>query len=254
MRASSQLCLLAAALFLRLPMASATTQLEARGLEAQAFHISSEGSVEGVSVEKNGMGGIEEVFRAAGKPPVPVEMFVMSKCPDARDCVAKLVLPVMARLYDTGKLALQPTFIGTPDDSNGGMACMHGPDECLGNIIELCAYKLYKSEPKRWLGFIYCMGNNYREIPKDEHVASCAREFGLNVELLGQCASSDEMDQGMEMLRTSARRAMQLRIKTSCTLTINGKTACVRDGGAWKGCSGSVDDIVEQIQKAYDSQ
>ncbi|KAK6539704.1 hypothetical protein TWF694_009907 [Orbilia ellipsospora] len=191
---------------------------------------------------------------APKKTPVDVEMFVMSKCPDARDCVAKLVLPVMAKVYESGIISLRPTFIGTPDDSNAGMACKHGPDECLGDIIELCAYEIYKPEPQRWLGFINCMGKDYQNIPEDGFVKGCAMEYGLDFDKLEECASSEDKDKGIDLLRTSAKRAIQLGIHTSCTITIEGKNVCVRDGGMWKGCSGKPEDLIAQIQRAYDNQ
>ncbi|KAF3907701.1 hypothetical protein AA313_de0207720 [Arthrobotrys entomopaga] len=191
---------------------------------------------------------------APKKSPVDVEMFVMSKCPDARDAVAQLILPVMAKVYESGILNLRPTFIGTPDDSNAGMACKHGPDECLGDIIELCAYELYKPEPQRWLGFINCMGQDYQNIPEDGFVKGCAMEYGLDFDKLEDCASSEDKDKGIDLLRTSAKRAIELDIQTSCTITIEGKTVCVRDDGMWRGCSGKPEDLIAQIQKAYNGR
>ncbi|KAK6495399.1 hypothetical protein TWF481_003422 [Arthrobotrys musiformis] len=188
------------------------------------------------------------------KPPVEVEMFIMSKCPDARDCVRDLVLPVMAQLYDSGIINLRPTYIGKPDDSNAGMACMHGPDECLGDILELCAYELYKDSPQRWLGFINCMGQKYQNIPQDEYVSDCALEYGIDFDQLERCAASEDENRGMELLRTSARRAIDRGISTSCTVTVNGKTVCVRDSGQWKGCTGSKEDLVQEVQHAYDNE
>ncbi|EPS44895.1 hypothetical protein H072_1115 [Dactylellina haptotyla CBS 200.50] len=192
--------------------------------------------------------------RALVNSPVDVEMFVMSKCPDARDCVKDLVLPVMAQVYESGILTLRPTYIGTPDDSNAGMACKHGPDECLGDILELCAYELYKDDPKRWLGFINCMGQQYQDIPQDEHVQNCAMEYGLDFQELETCAASEDPNRGMELLRASARRAIQLGISTSCTVTVNGKKVCVRDSATWKGCSGKPEDLVVEIKRAYEDQ
>lgn len=157
----------------------------------------------------------------------------------------------MAKIYDSGILSLKPTYIGKPDDANAGMACMHGPDECLGDILELCAYEDYKDNPKIWLGFIHCMGQNYRKIGDDEFVHGCAKDYGIDFENLQECAASTDPDRGMELLRTSARRAQQLGIQTSCTITINHEKACTRDGGQWKDCTGKPDDLVQEIQNAY---
>ena len=160
----------------------------------------------------------------------------------------------MAQLYDSGIITLRPTYIGTPDDSNAGMACKHGPDECLGDMLELCAYELHKDRPQMWLGFINCMGQNYQEIPQDAHVSNCASEYGLSFEQLERCAASEDENRGMELLRASARRAIDRGISTSCTVTVNGRTVCVRDDGQSKGCTGSKEDLIQEVQHAYDNE
>lgn len=58
---------------------------------------------------------------------VPLEAHIMSKCPDAKDCLQKLILPSMMRVVDKVNFTL--SFIGTPTE-NDGIACMHGPEEC----------------------------------------------------------------------------------------------------------------------------
>jgi len=58
---------------------------------------------------------------------VPLEAHIMSKCPDAKDCLKELVLPVMQRVHDKVNFTL--SFIGKPTEDDG-VACMHGPAEC----------------------------------------------------------------------------------------------------------------------------
>lgn len=41
---------------------------------------------------------------------VPLEIHVMSKCPDARDCLQKLILPTMVEVSD--KVNFTMSFIG----------------------------------------------------------------------------------------------------------------------------------------------
>ncbi|KAK6335484.1 hypothetical protein TWF696_002258 [Orbilia brochopaga] len=245
MRTPTQaLCLLAPLLL--------TSQAVLASPSFEAVHINYDGSVEELPVVRTNSAPVQA---AAGKSPVPVEMFVMSKCPDAKDCVANLVVPVMSRLFESGKMILKPTYIGTPDDSTGGIACMHGPGECLGNILELCAYEKFKADPKKWLGFTNCMSQDYRNIPDTTLMENCAREYGMDPKVLSDCAASTESKEGVELLRTSARRAMSLKVKTSCTLQVMGKTVCVRDGGEWKeGCNGNVDEMVKLIEEQYNKQ
>jgi hypothetical protein len=48
---------------------------------------------------------------AGTKALVPLEAHIMSKCPDAQDCLRMLVLPTMQRVID--KVNFTMSFIGT---------------------------------------------------------------------------------------------------------------------------------------------
>lgn len=61
---------------------------------------------------------------------VPFEAHIMSKCPDARDCLRTMVLPAMQRVID--KVNFTMSYIGTPT-ANDGVECMHGPEECTSS-------------------------------------------------------------------------------------------------------------------------
>ncbi|KAL5086060.1 hypothetical protein Trisim1_009687 [Trichoderma cf. simile WF8] len=81
---------------------------------------------------------------------VPFEAHIISKCPDTRHALRNLILPVMQKIHD--KVDFKLSYIGKPT-ANGGVDCKHGPSECIGNIIELCAHELYP-DPKIYLGFV----------------------------------------------------------------------------------------------------
>ncbi|KAK0643441.1 hypothetical protein B0T16DRAFT_459585 [Cercophora newfieldiana] len=138
---------------------------------------------------------------------VPLEAHIMSKCPDARDCLRDLVLPVMQKAHDKVNFTL--SFIGRPAD-NDGVACKHGPEECLGNIIELCAQELYP-DPKSFLGFTMCMTRDYKHIPQRSLVEDCALEHALDFDELNQCATKDDGAFGVGMLRKSVKRSSEVR-------------------------------------------
>lgn len=59
---------------------------------------------------------------------VPFEAHIMSKCPDAKDCLRMMVLPAMQRVIDKVNFTL--SYIGTPT-ANDGVDCKHGPEECM---------------------------------------------------------------------------------------------------------------------------
>ncbi|KAI1264181.1 hypothetical protein F5Y18DRAFT_86703 [Xylariaceae sp. FL1019] len=133
---------------------------------------------------------------------VPLEAHIMSKCPDAKDCLKEMILPAMIRVVDKVNFTL--SYIGTPT-VNDGVQCKHGPAECMGNIIELCAQELYW-DPKIWLGFTMCLTRDYSHIPQRELVQDCALEHAVDFDKLNECATRDDGAFGMSMLRRSVER------------------------------------------------
>lgn len=131
----------------------------------------------------------------------------MSKCPDAKDCLKDMVLPAMMRVIDKVNFTL--SYIGTPTE-NDGVACKHGPGECMGNILELCAHHLYP-DPKIYLGFTMCLTRDYKSIPQRELVEDCALEHAIDFEKLNDCAAKDDGAIGMGMLRESVQRTANVR-------------------------------------------
>ncbi|KAG5926313.1 hypothetical protein E4U42_003432 [Claviceps africana] len=133
---------------------------------------------------------------------VPLEAHIISKCPDTQDALRELILPVMQRVYD--KVDFKLNYIGTPT-ADDGVECKHGPSECMGNIIELCARELYP-DPKINLGFIMCLTRDYSHIPDRALVEDCALEHAVDIKALNDCATKDDGAHGMELLRTSVER------------------------------------------------
>jgi hypothetical protein len=83
---------------------------------------------------------------------------------------------------------------------------MHGPEECMGNIVELCAAELYP-DPKIYLGFTMCLTRDYDEIPQRSLIEDCALEHSMDFAKLNECATRDDGGFGMGMLRNSVRRS-----------------------------------------------
>ena len=160
-----------------------------------------------------------------------------------------LILPTMQRAVDKVNFTL--SYIGTPTD-NDGVSCKHGPSECLGNIIELCAASLYP-DPKIYLGFTMCLTRDYKDIPDKSLMSDCALEHGIDFEKLSECAEEDNGAKGVGLLRDSVRRSTEAGVTKSCTVRLDDEVYCVRDGGVWQDCpSGAgVNDLVLAIEKKY---
>lgn len=128
---------------------------------------------------------------------------------------------------------------------------MHGETECLGDMLSLCADNLYSNDTKVSLGFSTCLIMSYARIPQRELVESCALEHGVDFQKLNGCIS--EEGKGLDLLRASVERSLAAGATTSCTVRLEGKQWCVRDGGQWKNCdSGSeTGDLVKEVEKLY---
>ncbi|KAI9705446.1 MAG: hypothetical protein M1836_006201 [Candelina mexicana] len=210
-----------------------------------------------VSFESNQLAqpGSETILKDPGglssKRKVPLEAHIMSKCPDAKDCLHDLVVPAMQRIHD--KVDFKLSYIGRTTDRDDGVECKHGPSECLGDMIELCAAQVYPS-PQMYLGFTMCLTRNYEDIPQRSLVEDCSLEHGMDFDKLNQCVSSDDGN-GVALLRTSVERSANASVQISCTIRLDEKKRCVRDGGEWKDCEGGhrVDDLVRDVNKLYDA-
>jgi Gamma interferon inducible lysosomal thiol reductase (GILT) len=126
---------------------------------------------------------------------------------------------------------------------------MHGPSECLGNMILLCAEELYP-DPKLSLGFANCLISDYHDIPQRDLVESCAMEHSLDFKKINGCISEEGKAQGL--LRDSVERSAKAKIKTSCTIRLQGKDWCVTDGKKDCNDGANLDGLVKDVKTAYE--
>ncbi len=178
---------------------------------------------------------------------VPLEAHIMSKCPDARDCLRDLVVPAMEKVVDKVNFTL--SYIGSVDDDDN-VQCKHGQTECLGNMLSLCAGYLYPDNVKMSLGFSTCMILSWQKIPSREMVQGCSLEHGISFEDLNACVS--EGGKGMELLEESVERSEKAGVTKSCTVRVDGQKWCIRDGAEWKDCPDGHN--VKDLVKAVDSR
>ncbi|KAL2820580.1 ankyrin repeat-containing domain protein [Aspergillus cavernicola] len=204
---------------------------------------------------------------------VPFEAHIMSKCPDARDCIRELVVPTMEQVSD--KVDFELSFIASVSNKSSDVECMHGPGECIGNMLMLCAANLpfplegstARTPTVRYLGFATCLISSYTDIPDRTLVEQCALEHGIEFDALNECVSKQDDDpnkgpqgehplSGVSLLRNSARHSAELGVRTSCTVRLDDTVWCVRDGGVWKDCAeegngSQVSVLVEEIKRLW---
>ena len=137
-------------------------------------------------------------------------------------------------------------------NEDDGVQCMHGQTECLGNILMLCAASEYP-DAKLYLGFANCLVSDYTEIPSQTLAEDCALEHGLDFGTLNECMSRDSGGYGMGLLRDSVLHSKEVGVQTSCTVRLNDKVRCVRDGGQWKHCDEgeTPEDVIQDVERLY---
>ncbi|KAG6854792.1 hypothetical protein C0991_001219 [Blastosporella zonata] len=186
---------------------------------------------------------------------VPVQLGVMSRCPDALLC-ENVFNQVLKKVSDRVDISL--VYVAKIDENEQvfGVKCMHGLEECAGNIQQLCVAKY---EPSAWWEFIQCQNYEGRsEIGNPNLTLKCANAVGIDWEnsAAAECAGLDGSGTGSEgitLLKESVIRGHKLGIEKSCTILINGEQVCIHDG-TWKNCQNghSVNDFVKQINAEYD--
>ncbi|PPQ98506.1 hypothetical protein CVT24_003997 [Panaeolus cyanescens] len=187
---------------------------------------------------------------------VPVQLGVMSQCPDALLCETTFDR-VLEHVDDKVDLSLVYVARIDPSQPDFGVWCMHGPKECAGNIQQLCVFK--HAPFNKWWEFVQCQNYEGRyKIGEPDIAFKCAKIVGIdwNESGVGQCAGSDasgKAAEGIRLLQESAILGKQLGIEKSCTVLINQKPVCIHDG-SWKSCENGheVSDFVWQIEKEYE--
>lgn len=187
---------------------------------------------------------------------VPVTLGVMSQCPDAMLCesVFDQVLKKVMNIVD-----MTLTYVGQLNSSvpDFGVECMHGPDECAGNVQQLCVAKY--TTARKWWSFVQCQDYQGREqVGKPDIALKCAKTAGIDwVDGgAGKCAGVDGSGKGAEgvkLLQESVQATKAFGISKSCTILINGRQVCIHDR-VWKQCQAghTSSDFIRQIHNEYE--
>jgi len=115
-------------------------------------------------------------------------------------------------------ISLTEAFVGE-DDGNGNFECMHGPQECQGDIIELCAYNVtYPASQYGWWNMSVCMQSDYNNIP--DNAQNCAQQAGLDWNKINSCANSAL---GNQLMSDSIAYSNKMGVSATPTIFINGQ-------------------------------
>ncbi|KIY98459.1 hypothetical protein MNEG_9504 [Monoraphidium neglectum] len=188
---------------------------------------------------------------ALPKEKVLLELFVMSKCPDASYCEHYLQETV-EKLSDI--VHVRTEYI-MQVDNKGGITCKHGDEECAGNLVQLCVGRHTPPDHNfDWFyRFLTCSWDSGLPVSSPELVTTCLDKVGASDAARTAVQRCIAGPQGRGLLYASAAVVARRGVVHSCTVAVDKRQRCVRDGGEWYDCPGGSDvaDFERSICDAY---
>ncbi|CAG8482351.1 10858_t:CDS:2 [Funneliformis mosseae] len=161
----------------------------------------------------------------------------MSRCPDAVECEA-IMAEVAKEVNDIS--TFKTNYIATLNSSAiYGATCKHGDLECKAIPNDLIFFN-----------YLLCTHRSLNLIGSHKWAKQCSEEVGQDYGPIDECVNSDI---GLNLFIESVKRAKDYQANKSCTIFINGKKRCIKDG-SWYDCpkGHSVKDFINSIKNAYD--
>ncbi|KAG1671369.1 hypothetical protein FOA52_002979 [Chlamydomonas sp. UWO 241] len=178
---------------------------------------------------------------------VPIDLFVMSRCPDALDCENRMDEVLKA----VGSIAtVHMHYIANVSDEPGvPPVCKHGPIECAGNVQQLC---VQMHAPAALWPFVRCQDASPQDIGEPPLAKKCLDEVAALVsdKESYNCMSCFKDGEGASLLAASGRKTRDLGVRWSCTVWVAGSDKCAdASGGPWRTCESgtSTEDYVATV-------
>jgi hypothetical protein len=116
------------------------------------------------------------------------------------------------------------------------VSCMHGKRECVGNKLQMClqAHIPTDKTPAEYLDILKCQGQG--DVTEIKELKLCMKNGGVPDEVQEKVAACAAAAEGDQLMVQSAQLVKERDVKKSCTVYIDGKRRCVRDGGVWYDC------------------
>lgn len=183
---------------------------------------------------------------------VKVEIYKMSRCPDAQFIETQLFDAIMDRMHTIA--AIQLHFIASVVDYKL-VVCKHGKLECAGNKQQLCVQAhagLDANNYESMWKFIQCQDADPTHIGELELAEQCLADTVEPdlAEMVRECMNGKE---GEGLLRGDVEVAKWTGVKKSATIFVEGVKRCVYDGGEFSECNEGHEeqDFVDSICAAY---
>lgn len=123
---------------------------------------------------------------------IPIDFYMEAECPGCKAFTTGILTDTLNAVGDWVTLNAIP--YGNANLNNSIIACQHGPDECIGNKIELCMMKQYGKggDWKAWYPAFKCIEASY-DSPENAS-KTCLPDSGMDRQAILDCAKGNEGD------------------------------------------------------------
>lgn len=130
--------------------------------------------------------------------------------------------------------------------------CMHGDVECTGNKHQLCLqHHLPAADNRLFYKALLChAGGAVSSVP---HLTTCMTSAGVSPGVQAEVLKCIDGTLGQQLQAKSAKKVVTNSVKKSCTMFVDGKKRCIRDGGRFYDCPGgsTTQDFIKTICDAH---
>ncbi|CAG5132989.1 unnamed protein product [Candidula unifasciata] len=121
---------------------------------------------------------------------VNIGLYYESMCGGCQEFFTTQLYPTFQKLSSIMNVTLVP--YGNTEETKVGdhweFDCQHGPDECLGDIIETCTIAIVKTLAN-YIPFINCVEGS--KVTPKEAAEKCAPQFSIPLDQVLNCTTSD---------------------------------------------------------------
>jgi hypothetical protein len=174
-----------------------------------------------------------------------IELFVMSRCPDA--------VSAEAVFLEASKAFPSDARVKLECITNEDGSCKHGELECNGNKLEL-ALQDTMGMSFEILKFLHAYNSNFEQIGvvPSAHLDQSLAAAGVS-EKQKQAVLDLYETQGDVLLQASGNYTRSIGVRYSCTVRINGEVVGIRDNNQWKELKHNIDGSPESWAKYVQS-
>ena len=164
-----------------------------------------------------------------GNDRVVIDIFVMSKCPDAILCESKINEAFEAV---GGISTVRPNYIA--DIRGHPTICKHGELECAGDKQQLCVFT-HAHEAAFW-SFLQCQNQNVTAIGELDRADFCLSQLDILPSVSRRSKLCYTTSEGDQLLRNNIHSTQEAGVTSSCTIWIDGSSDCINEASKRVDC------------------